>query len=469
MIDSSAASAATSSDLSPSDLQLRVRGGQHGGRLIRLVGDRLTIGSAPNSSLRLLAPGICPTHCLIVRGPQGAVVRHWSGDARLNGKSFTDEWLRAGDLLRVGSVELEVPADRSVPTLDEAKAIPATPPIDGETDEPTPSSDDISTEQFQGRLQLLLEHQRQLSERERELENRQAELESERQQWSHEREAELAELDAREECLRALREEIETARKSNARDEEWTQERERLLATLQQTQQERDEWKRMVDEMSGPQHADLDPPTAASAPANIPLQTTDEPATHPEVPSPATQDVDEFSIEAYMSQLLQRVGGRPAESIPTESTPPAGKPATEQPVTKPQPTKPVEPVNADPELTPRARPLPVDLGALRDVANQTARLAIERHARRLWWQAAAGKWFVVAVAMIAVCGLVYWAAHGKTPSGFGLFAAALVTIVWSAQAIWLTQRAVRTRLSEQRARKHSACEVAPQGKAPKES
>ena len=387
MIDSSAAYTAISSDLCPRDLQLRVRGGQHGGRLVRLVGNRLTIGSAPYSSLRLLAPGIRPTHCLIVRGRQGAVIRHWNGDARLNGKSFTDEWLRPGDLLRLGSVELEVTADRTVPSFHEAAAISATPPIDDDKDElarpvnddkdePTPPSDDISTERFQGRLQLLLEHQRQLSERERDLENRQTDFESERQQWSHEREAELAELDAREECLRALREEIEATRKSNSRDEEWTQERERLLAKLQQTQQERDEWKRMVDEMSGPQHADWDQPTTVSESdspsdlstphaevhlgvtdpaesATVSRQTTAEPATQPEVPSPATQDGDEFSIEAYMSQLLQRVGGRPAESVPNESTPPARKPAAQPPpAMEPKPTKPVEQVDADPELSP---------------------------------------------------------------------------------------------------------------------
>ena len=157
MIDSSASHAAISGDLLPSDLQLRVRGGQHGGRLIRLVGDKLTIGSAPSSSLRLLASGIHPVHCLIVRGRQGTIVRRWHGDTQLNGKLFTDEWLQAGDHLRLGTVELEVLADRQEPSRDEADGCPATLAAADEKVEPTPASADVSTEQFQGRLQLLLE------------------------------------------------------------------------------------------------------------------------------------------------------------------------------------------------------------------------------------------------------------------------------------------------------------------------
>ena len=51
---------------------------------------KCTIGSAPNSTLRLLAPGVQPCQCLILRGEHGTIVRSWSSNTRLNGRQFTD-------------------------------------------------------------------------------------------------------------------------------------------------------------------------------------------------------------------------------------------------------------------------------------------------------------------------------------------------------------------------------------------
>ena len=124
------------------------------------------------------------------------------------------------------------------------------------------------------------------------------------------------------------------------------------------------------------------------------------------------RESDEFSIEVYMSQLLQRVGGKPKAAAPAVEfagrhrscrvrcpSGPRQVPATNTP------RAPVSPATPAAELLPRAKPLPLDLDALRDVANQTARSAIERHTSRIWLQAAAGKWFGAAVALIAAIGL----------------------------------------------------------------
>ena len=58
-------------------------------------------------------------HCLILRGRRGAAVRCWSKQTRLNGSDFVDEWLRPGDRLTIGNVELEfVSETKSTHTVD---------------------------------------------------------------------------------------------------------------------------------------------------------------------------------------------------------------------------------------------------------------------------------------------------------------------------------------------------------------
>ena len=59
-------------------------------------------------------------------------------------------------------------------------------------------------------------------------------------------------------------------------------------------------------------------------------------------------------------------------------------------------------------MVPRVQPPQVDLAALRDLANRTARLAIERHTSRIWLQAVLGKWFFATISVIVTGGLLYW-------------------------------------------------------------
>ncbi len=92
-------------------LLLRVRGGEHDGRLICLQNRKCTIGSAPSCTLRLVSTDFHPCHCLIVRGRRGSVIRHWGGATFLNGNEFQDGWLAIGDRVGVGPIELEVVAD----------------------------------------------------------------------------------------------------------------------------------------------------------------------------------------------------------------------------------------------------------------------------------------------------------------------------------------------------------------------
>jgi hypothetical protein len=96
----------------PQDLILRVRGGQHGGYVVRLSDLKCTIGSHERCTLRLRAAGVKPWHCLVFRGSQATFVRRIDENTRLNGRTFDVAALSAGDRLTVGPVELEVIDER---------------------------------------------------------------------------------------------------------------------------------------------------------------------------------------------------------------------------------------------------------------------------------------------------------------------------------------------------------------------
>ena len=92
----------------PGFLVLRVQGGPRNGQVVRLKSAKCTIGSGPSCTLRLRAKCVDPVHCLVLRGPQRTIVRRWSADTRLNGKSFDESALQAGDRLSIGRLNLEV-------------------------------------------------------------------------------------------------------------------------------------------------------------------------------------------------------------------------------------------------------------------------------------------------------------------------------------------------------------------------
>ena len=89
-------------------LTLKVRSGEHQGRLLRIRSPKCTIGSDPNCTLRLISAGVRPFHCMILRGQTGMVIRRLSRDTCLNGAGFSERWLQPGDHLNLGPVELEV-------------------------------------------------------------------------------------------------------------------------------------------------------------------------------------------------------------------------------------------------------------------------------------------------------------------------------------------------------------------------
>lgn len=110
-------------------LTMRITGGGLDGRVVRLRSPKCTVGSGSRCTLRLLGAGIRPLHCLIVRADRGTFIRRWSPDTRLNGRSFQDAALCAGDRLTVGPLHLEVLPDEAERTasdpFDSAVAVPS--------------------------------------------------------------------------------------------------------------------------------------------------------------------------------------------------------------------------------------------------------------------------------------------------------------------------------------------------------
>ena len=89
-------------------LTFKVHSRQHRGRILQIRSPRCTIGSHPRCTLRLLANGVSPFHCVIFRDDTGIFIRRWARRTTLNGASVGEARLQPGDRLNIGTVELEI-------------------------------------------------------------------------------------------------------------------------------------------------------------------------------------------------------------------------------------------------------------------------------------------------------------------------------------------------------------------------
>lgn len=80
-------------------------------RTVKIAGTRCSIGSSSNCNLRLLAAGIEPLHCSILRGPGRAYLQRWAGDLRVNGQSVSEADLKTGDEIQLGELTLQIESD----------------------------------------------------------------------------------------------------------------------------------------------------------------------------------------------------------------------------------------------------------------------------------------------------------------------------------------------------------------------
>ena len=144
------------------DLVLRVCGSTRHGQIVRLRSPKCTVGSGPRCTLRLRARGVRPIHCLIVRGSGATVIRRWSSDTRLNGRTFTDAELVGGDRLGIGNIELEVLDPGRLPTPDPTQSRQPQTQTPPSPQPPVPGGSDRGTiEKMTARLTLANRQGRQ--------------------------------------------------------------------------------------------------------------------------------------------------------------------------------------------------------------------------------------------------------------------------------------------------------------------
>jgi hypothetical protein len=163
-------------------------------------------------------------------------------------------------------------------------------------------------------------------------------------------------------------------------------------------------------------------------------------------PVRGSEDDDE-SIDSYMAQLLKRVSGisiGQTSTAPASHAPLSPAPVVSQPLEKPL-DQPAAPAHDTPTRVRRiaAPELSSDLAAMRELANLSARAAIDTHTYRNWGRAAFGKFTIATLAAIAGAGAIYFA---STPSSILMYAGLatfVVALFWLLQAGILINNVLR--------------------------
>jgi hypothetical protein len=182
------------------ELVLRICGGEHDGRVLRIQAAKCLIGSGTGCTLRLRARHIRPVHVLILRGPQGSVVRCWSSDVLLNERAFDEAALNAGDVLQIGPIQLHVSElnQFAPPTRSEARTPQSTLDQDALTQQLSRTIEQLQQELAAAAKRRSLEQQsaarqRQMIDEQLQL-RLQSELDQQREQLQAQHERQLSEL-----------------------------------------------------------------------------------------------------------------------------------------------------------------------------------------------------------------------------------------------------------------------------------
>jgi len=291
---------------------------------------------------------------------------------------------------------------------------------------------------------------REIDAQRRECESFRQDLERERQQWQAQFEAERTELESARQQIQAEREDWD-----RQREEELTQlaaRREAGTAELACPQCDHEQ----ATELAGASYgggaapvnlADVFRRVGMAVPgaedeSNLPQAAVAPPrenTTPQPQPEPAAEEAEEDSIEAYMAQLLKRAGGSSTAAKSghegwAASSSSVAKPALEQTTGvkgsgTPSPTAPPQrPVR---KPTPAA---PVDLSAMRELANLSAQSAIARHSRSRQSRALRTKLLLTILGTL-VCGAAWWF-WWRAPTqamGYAALAGLLVAAGWGLQ------------------------------------
>jgi len=474
------------------ELVLRAVGGPRDGEIVRLWSPKCSIGSAPWCTLRLVGHGIHDVHCLILRGAARTIARSWSLATRVNGREFTEAELTPGVRLSFGPVAFEVVAAGESPfasteqehTDGDNCAIRSDAELQAEL-ERLQSEVNRLQETSVGRLQAhrddLVALDDETTRREQECTERSAQLD-ERQRARDQRAGELddrgQQLDERRANLERWAQELEADRQGFERDRAQLKQQREEFEQQVKTREEvgvaktevafqsvsedapvsaSDVFSRLGKDMASGEHGATAHLTSAPSSAFRTEMAPVEPqrpshTTGGMEPAPAVEgDQADESIESYMAKLLERAKGRtsgstanwqPQRSVPavlpcSESSGDGGMTSEDGIVAGSEPGPPVR------ASRPKPSELFSDLPAMRELANLSTQMALDRHARQRMITIIVGKLFVGVIALGVGVAAIAASQGAGLPTYYGGLACILVSAVWFAQFGLLTVRLVR--------------------------
>jgi pSer/pThr/pTyr-binding forkhead associated (FHA) protein len=424
----------------PMGFMVRVHGGIYDGRVVRVSTDKCTIGRSPDCTIRLSSPEFEPLHCLIVRGQGGVVVRCWSeGKTKLNGEDFSVSWMEPGDRLGVGPIELELLNDTgegqsSTQSLAPTASSPSVSGAAGDEAAAMPTSEESDNSKRQ--LEQLLEERQNLFERLSLLELKLQETNDDR--------------DRLRVAVDELGEEIAGVTRLR---QQWQRERDELERQLYAARERvnlvdrhSEPWEERLPESSPYPGADTDLPPAEAN--ELPLgddHLVDMKAVLARYGVVMTDYEDAIAAANEVGPGAARFNAVAATTSREDSQLDAS--STADSTRHDEVTAGAEPTG----VARRQSPIPrINLSAMRDVANQTARVDIDRAAHRHGLKEAAFKWSM-ALAAIAIGWFVTLILKHDIERARVLSAACwIIAVWWSFLGLMFYRRAVLTNPNRRR-------------------
>ncbi|EAQ81021.1 FHA domain-containing protein [Blastopirellula marina] len=477
-----------------SPLVLRVEGTERDGQIVRLERAKCVIGSAASCTLRLAAAGVRPRHCVIWRGSAGMILQRVEADVLVNGQSVCEAALVAGDLITVGAVTFRIDPDsaqvdslasqRHLQTLERRLGEirgrnrrrmhrlvdlvrQSTSPANPVAPQPTaPPEDTAAVERLAETERLLEEMQQQRDANETKINELQQQLEKLEQDYC---ELDAAGSSAAPEVTEAQDKAHRDAADANERlqvlSRGWSQREAELIQRIEELENmshqlgaspahfaltETEQAADTVDAEDEPQEYAPEPAAPQASAADVLAkfgfnpdadddeeEEYDEPsppvmAVSDDEPAENSADADDVSIEEYMSSLMNRVRGREGTST---NPSPSQQAAAPKPPEPPQPEKDQTPFNPGEFVPSRKAPEQTsDLRALRDLANQSARSAIDSHTVKRWNNMYVTKVIVSFVALTTAICLLVETKSFVSLQFLGAAIGIIISIFWGFQA-----------------------------------
>ncbi len=131
---------------------LSIQAPDHPPQQVHLRSPRCSIGAARDCTLRLVAEGVQPIHCVIERWQTQARVQRLAPQTWLNGQDFHSALLRPGDRLQVGPIEIQLlalgPEPKQAPSPEVDPPMASHPQLEETASESLPASPELASSEL---------------------------------------------------------------------------------------------------------------------------------------------------------------------------------------------------------------------------------------------------------------------------------------------------------------------------------